>query len=175
MATTMKLIAKTTLTSNATTLTLGSGGTIPQTFTDLLLVASARSTRAGDAFGDLMLRFNGDTGSNYTARYIQGNGSAASSGVVTTTGIFFHLQNASLATSNVFSSSSIYIPNYTGSTAKSVSIDNVAENNNTSAVIRALACLWTGTAAITSITLYDGNSANIVSDSSFYLYGITKA
>ena len=84
MAVTYKLIE---------TVTVGSGGaasiefgSIPQTYTDLVLVGSLRSTSTSsntgeyDAFG---YRFNSST-SGYTTRNLQGNGSVASSSTQTT-------------------------------------------------------------------------------------------
>jgi hypothetical protein len=83
------------------------------------------------------------------------------------------------STSNTFGNSSIYIPNYTGSTAKSVSIDSVGENNGTASEQIISAALWNNTAAITSITLtsLDDNlnpSGNFAQYSSVSLYGILK-
>jgi len=51
---------------------------IPQTFTDLIIVASARyvSTNTGQGLG---IRFNGDTTSNYSFTILEGNGSTATS------------------------------------------------------------------------------------------------
>jgi hypothetical protein len=52
----------------------------------------------------------------------------------------------------------MYIPNYAGSSNKSVSIDAVTENNATAAEANLVAGLWSSTAAITSITLYNYGS-----------------
>ncbi len=75
---------------------------------------------------------------------------------------------------NTFANGEIYIPNYTASVNKSVSIDSVTENNATSAIAALDAGLWANTAAITSINL-NGNNGNFVQYSTAYLYGIVKS
>ena len=181
MATTMKLIAKTTLASNAASVTLGSGGTIPQTYTDLALLCSWRNASSG-AGG--FLRVNGDTGSNYSYRGLRGVGATASSfnsatwvssfGTQYDEGIFFNAADSNL-TADTFASISIYIPNYAGSTNKSISVDFAAENNGTTAYVGGIAGLWSSTAAITSVTLISDGAGDLKSGSSFYLYAISRA
>lgn len=161
--------------------TVGAGGTasisftdIAQTYTDLKVVFSTRSTSSVESpFNNQRLRFNGDTGSNYSVRGLFGNGSSASSGSNSDTSILYNYANANNTTSNTFSNGEIYIPNYTSSNQKSVSIDGVVENNATAALVNLTAGLWTGTAAITSISLTDANGS-FVQGSTFYLYGISN-
>lgn len=173
MATTMKLIAKTTLGSDAASVTFGSGNTIPQTYTDLLLVVSARSARASFASDPLRIRFNGASAdTNMSVRTLFGTGSGAFSD----TNTYVYIQaTASTATADVFGSAEVYIANYAGSTAKSISTTTVTENNATAARIEAHAGLWNDTAAITQIDLTSVTSSDIKSGSSFFLYGITKS
>lgn len=66
-------IASTTLTGTASSVTFSS---IPSTYTDLVLVCNLGSTSALQA---IIMRANGDTGSNYSYRTVRGNGSAGSS------------------------------------------------------------------------------------------------
>ena len=151
---------------------------IPQTgYTDLVIKTSVRSVgTGGSGFDDyLNIRFNGDSGTNYAEKYLQGYaGSAASGGSASRNKILAGFGNGSSSTSNTFSSNEMYIPNYAGSTYKSLSIDGVLENNSSSDyVMRLIAPIWNNTAAITSINLFlDG--ANIASGSTFYLYGVAK-
>ena len=169
--TTCKLIAKSTLGADAASVTLGSGGTIPQTYTDLLVVVSVRTSR--NALADsLTMQFNGST-SNYTFRRLEGDGSSAGSntGSVATVALI----NADTSTASTFSSLEVYIPNYAGSTNKSYSCTSALENNAATGQIEARANLWADTSAITSIAFTSANSANFRSGSSFFLYGITKA
>jgi len=80
-------------------------------------------------------------------------------------------------TASTFASGEIYIPNYAGGLAKSVSAASVTEHNGGAsgdAYIVALAGLWSLTSAITSIELLS-QVANFVTGSSFYLYGIKNS
>jgi hypothetical protein len=167
MATTCKLIAKNVLGSASATITFSS---IPQTgYTDLLLVCSTRTTRSSAA-DYVSVRPNGAT-TNLSIRTLQGQGSGGSSG--TDTG-WWSINNGATSTSNCFSSHEFYIPNYAGSTNKSVSITGVMEQNDATAYIQAIAGLWSSTSAITSLDVV-GYYNSFVSGSSFFLYGISKA
>ena len=145
---------------------------IPQSgYTDLKLVMSGRSDYAG-IFGLGQIRFNGDTGNNYSMRRLQGNGasaaSAASTGVSSLASWDMVGNNS---TANTFGSAEFYIPNYTSSNAKSISVDSVTENNATTAYTTLQAGLWSGTAAISSITVFI-DSQNLLANSTFSLYGL---
>jgi hypothetical protein len=146
---------------------------IPQTFTDLYLVISGRLSSANSE--GLFLEFNGVT-SGYSARDLSGNGSSASASTNPygiTSKLFIGSQASTAQTSNTFGITTVQIPNYTSSNQKSVTADNVYENNGTAAGMDVLAGLFTGTAAITSIVI-TSNNGNLVQYSSAALYGITK-
>jgi len=147
---------------------------IPATYTDLLVSTSARTTAVATNQAH-WIRFNGDTATNYSARLLEGNGASAAS--YTNTGytyIYLGEATASTATANTFGSTNAYIPNYAGSTAKSVSVDAVSETNATTAYADLVTGLWTGTAAINSITILP-TSGNFSQYSTFYLYGIKNS
>ena len=74
----------------------------------------------------------------------------------------------------MFANVEMYVPNYAGSTNKSVSATGAQEANSSSAFLMATAGLWSNTAAITSIKIF-GNAANLAADTTACLYGITKA
>jgi len=168
---TYELIETITLGSNAASVTFSD---IPQTYTDLKILISVRSTYASTS-GILWLRFNGDSGTNYPFRRLEGSGSAVSSNGTTAGQIGIGRTTGSTATANTFSNTEVYIPNYTGSTYKSVSSTAASENNAVAAQITATAGLWNNTSAITSLSVLDGESSNLVTNSSFSLYGIKKA
>ena len=75
-------------------------------------------------------------------------------------------------TANTFGNSSVYVSNYTSSVAKSVSFDFVQENNASDAKAHIAAGSYTGSSAITSLTmvLATGNFAQHTTAS---LYKIT--
>jgi len=160
--------------------TVGSGGTgsfnftsIPQTYTDLVILCSFRSTRGGGNIGDFGAQFNGSS-SNYTRRRLFGDGSGVSSDTGTALG------NAAGNLASTFSSHTVYIPNYTSSNFKSFSIDSVTESNAASSYtyVNLLSLLWSDTSAITSIEVRDfsdGNTNNLVQYTTAYLYGISNS
>jgi hypothetical protein len=153
------------------TVTVGSGGaasitfsSIPATFTDLYLVMSLRNTVATST-GTLAL----NTGGIYTRRRLLGDGSSASSDTPSSD----YLCSSSTDTASTFGTTGIYIPNYTSSVAKSYSVDTVSENNATTAYQILIAGLWSGTDAVTTITLTpQGASADWAQYSSASLFGV---
>jgi hypothetical protein len=167
MANTMTLISS---------VTVGSGGvssvqfaSIPSTYTDLLIKASYRGSGA-NVYEISNLRFNG-LNANLSSKSIEGNGSAASS--ITNSQIYFGAGDGASATANTFSNIEAYVPNYTSSNYKSVSIDAVGENNATTIYMQLTAGLWSNTAGITSIEIVPANT--FVQYSNFYLYGIKNS
>jgi hypothetical protein len=87
---------------------------------------------------------------------------------------FALINNQSGSTANTFASGEIYIPNYAGSTNKSISADTAGEANTTVAYAQISAELWSNTSAITSITIYS-NVGNLAQYTTATLYGIKKA
>lgn len=175
MATTYTLIEKITVgAAGATDVTFTS---IPQTYTDLQILISARSNRTSDFRDDHFIRFNGNTGTNYTTRNLNAISNSIGSGTdtsQTSLGRMTVPANSSNVTVNTFGSSSIYIPNYTSSNNKSVSTDNVMESNSTTYwALTMTAGLWAQTGAITSITIFP-EVGSYMQYSTFYLYGIAK-
>lgn len=148
---------------------------IPQTgYTDLVIKFAARSSTTGTDNSQANLTFNGSS-SGYSDRLLYGRGSSAASASSATSYITWAgIIPAAGATSSTFSNSEIYIPNYAGSTNKSLSSDNVQENNSaTDNFVTMLAGLWSNSAAITSATL-TCNGGSFVANSTFYLYGVAK-
>jgi hypothetical protein len=170
MANTFELIASSTV---------GSGGaanidftSIPSTYTDLQLVLSARGTSTA-LYANIKL--NNSSSAIYSLRTIYGDGSAAASQNDSGATYFERfLMVSSAYTANTFSNGMLYIPNYAGSTNKSVMFDSVNENNATSSQMFMVAGLWASTAAINQITLTP-NTGNFAQYSTAYLYGVKNA
>jgi len=170
MANTMTLISS---------VTVGAGGaasidftSIPGTYTDLQILWSLRTNNDPDAgnYGLVAVSFNGST-ANITRRNLLGSGSAASSGSTTNAQIAIDGLNN---TASTFASGIFYLPNYAGSTNKSVSLDNVMEQNSTTTYMSLNAVLWSQTAAINQLTL-SAVSGNFVQYSTAYLYGVKSS
>ena len=167
------LIATTTASTDVVSIVFSS---IPQTFTDLLVVTSIRLDY-GATSSSLGLFLN-TAASDTSYRVLQGNGSATSSSNNSgQTDFYLGEVNANSSTASVFSSGQVYIPNYTGSTQKSMSSDNCSENNAATSFQNLNAGLCTKTAAVTSITIrgFGGGSGNIRQYSSASLYGIKNS
>lgn len=167
MPNTMKLI---------TTVTVGAGGaanidftSIPQTYTDLCVIYSLRST-ASSPYANNLLRFNGNT-SSYDMIRFYGDGTTPSS--YSNTDIF-DVSNGDTSTSNAFGSGEFYIPSYTGSAAKSVIGETTQEQQNTTAQIQIISGNWANASAITQLTL-SPTSGTYKQYSTASLYGIKNS
>ena len=142
---------------------------IPQTgYTDLVVRCSTRNTGGGVA-NYHNISFNGSS-SSFTGRYIEGSGSAASSGTSQSAG----LDDGGGATASTFANTEYYVPNYTSANYKSYSVDSVTETNGSAAYMALVAGLWSNTAAITSVGITP-QSGNLAQYSTFYLYGIKNS
>jgi hypothetical protein len=164
MANTLIPIQTYTLSGNTASVTFSN---IPQNYTDLKLVVSARQDNTDN---NLIFKPNGAT-TSITTRMLTGDGASASSNTSTTP---YGLVGQTGFTSNTFGSTEWYIPNYTSANFKSWSVDECNENNGTTAYARLQAGLWSSTAAITSIVFTAGSSGNFVANSTFTLYGISN-
>jgi len=147
---------------------------IPQTYTDLLIVLSGRTTRG--AINDYVgISFNANT-SNYTARFLYGSGSSTATSYTDSIAPRYGAEtNAATSPANTFGNSQIYIPNYRSSNAKSFGGNSVTENNATGVSMTISAGLWNDINAITSIKLQGlASGANTwVQYTTATLYGIT--
>jgi hypothetical protein len=163
---TMTLIETKTLGTSAASIEFTS---IAASFTDLYILLNVRSTRSDLTFSTVQVSFNGLTTNRSRRSLYNASGSVS---VDSGSDIIF-VGNSNGATSNTFSNTSIYIPNYAGSTAKSVSIDSSTENNGTGIYQEITAALWNSTAAITSV-LISASGYDFVAGSTASLYGILK-
>lgn len=172
-----------TFTQIGSAVTVGSGGqssitfsSIPSTYTDLVLKVSGRSSRSADR-DELQVVFN-STASSYSGKNLIGFDSNSTASFNSSPSTYLAGLNisGSSATTSTFGSTEIYIPNYAGSTNKSVSVETVGENNSsTSWIVQMNAGLWSNTAAITSITLSVTSTFSFVQHSTAYLYGVSNA
>lgn len=147
-------------------ITLGSSqasvsfGSIPSTFRDLRLVVNGTIGSTVDA---LVLRFNGDTGSNYSFVYATGDGSNATSGGTTT-----NLLSVGVIGSTQ-SVSTIDIMDYSA-TDKHKTV--LGRGNTPGWGVRMNAARWASTSAITSILVYTEASVNLAAGTTLALYGV---
>jgi hypothetical protein len=169
MATTYEKIQSTTLGSAAANITFSS---IPATYTDLRIsfYTAPNLTTVSNVF----IRYNGDSGSNYSFTRIFGNGSTVSSDASTSQTKII-IGNGALSTTTNPSFYGVDIFSYAGSTFKTCLVDANNDNNGSGVVERTVG-LWRDTAAITSITLnLEGGAIDLEPGTTATLYGILKA
>ena len=161
------------------TVSVGSGGAasisftnIPQNYTDLIIKVSGRTAFAG-IYDIMNFTINGLT-TVISTMQIYGTGTTANSDNTTTaTNVaWLGYPQANTATANIFGNLEIYLPNYVGSTYKSISYDAVDENNATASMMYLGAGLWSETKSITSLTLSSANGSNWLQYSTATLYGV---
>lgn len=158
--------------SSTTTVTFSS---ISSTYTDLFIVFSG-SFSAGDT--SLVIRFNGDTGSNYSYTLLEGNGSSASSTRGTSTDkIYLSALAVSIGSGTNISTQTINVMNYANTTTYKTAIGRVNTASNSTSYLGTSAGvgLWRNTAAINSVSLIAGGGYTITAGSTFTLYGILAA
>lgn len=168
-------LISTTVLANSTTssVTFTDGGSWSN-YKHLQLRIAAQSTfSSGNARGAMFLRFNGDTGANYSAHELFGDGSAAGSQNGTSLnqgwiGDFPFLQTPNSA----FGAAIVDILDF-ASTTKYKTSRNIGGHVGTGATahIGLVSSSWRNTAAITSITVQP-ISYNFVTGSRLSLYGI---
>jgi len=159
MPTTYEPIATTTLGSAQSSVTFSG---IAGTYTDLVLVAQVKYTANPSYAG---IRFNSDSGTNYSNTQIRGNGSSASSGRNTNAGQITGGSYTTGFTLDIFN-----IMNYSNSTT----YKTVLRRGNQSDDVAATVGLWRNTNAITSVS-YIIDTGNLDTGSTFTLYGIKAA
>jgi hypothetical protein len=143
---------------------------IPATYTDILLKISLRqSSNNGNPYTPITFALN-SSASNKTSSYLLGEGTGRSGPLYTE---FYLWTPSSLATADTFSNGELYIHNYSGSTNKSIQIDNVTENNAAANMIAFGGGLWSNTSAVTGVS-FTALAGNFVVGSMVSLYGILK-
>lgn len=168
MAITYEPIATQTLSSNQTSVIFSS---IPQTYTDLILVCGSLGMNTVGSAG--RLRFNSDSGTNYSSTWMVADGtSTLSSRDSSQTSMriigAYTGPNTSNAETYTFS-----IQNYTNTTTyKTV----IGRGSAPSKEVYSIVGLWRSTSAITSMTIVSYNGTDsFLTGSTFTLYGIKAA
>lgn len=172
MAATYELIASNTLSTSAASVTFSG---IPSTYTDLVLKINTRVS-SGIA-SSLIYKINSDTNTNYSRVLLRGDGKNRLSNLTSNSSNpqLTTMNQGISTTSNTFTNVEIYIPSYTVSQNKPISVFGTTENNANTSYIAVFAALWRNTSAITSIELTDGSGFTFETYSSFYLYGIKNS
>ena len=163
------------------TVSVGSGGSatitfssIPGTYSHLQLRFIAQDNRGTFNNSELRLRFNSDTGSNYRAHYLVGDGSSASAadnGSIS----YMPANVTATAAGSIFSATIVDILDYANTNKYTTSRVLDSRELNGSGAIFLRSYLWLNTNAITSITIESNLGSSLNQYSHFALYGIKGA
>jgi hypothetical protein len=145
---------------------------IPSTYAHLQIrgIVRANDASAGNNAG-MYIRFNSDSGTNYTIHFLSGNGSTVSAaGLANQPETYVSSMPRGGDTANVYGANVIDILDY-ANTNKFKTLRNFSGDDlNGSGLIRLNSALWRSTSAITSIRIFLEN--NFAANSQLALYGI---
>jgi len=152
---------------------VGSAGTatitfssIPSTYKHLQIRGIAR-TATNVSLG---LRFNSDTGANYSRHFINGNGTAPGAGG--NADYAFSWAGSAAQNALTYGANIIDILDYTNTNKyKTVKVISGGDNNG-SGYMQIMSGNWRNTNAVTSIDIFQAEGNTITEYSSFALYGI---
>jgi hypothetical protein len=174
MPNTYTKILSATITTSGTNIAITN---IPQTYTDLIIHLSGRTDHNG-AIGNLAMWFNNDGSSLYSVTNLSGSGAAASSS--RGSGGFpqgIGNVNSAPTTANVYTSSSIYLPNYSNTSRfKTAIVETTTESNTTTAYASMHGFLYRSTTAIENIA-FNGNqlTQGFLTPTTLTVYGIKNS
>ena len=168
-------LAANTAYESIATVTVGSGGSssisftsIPATYTHLQIRGFFSPSVTG---AYTSLRFNSDTGANYTIHKLSGNGSAASAAnYISRTDTAFN--DDSNGTTSIFGAVVCDILDYANTSKYKTQRSLYGVDLNGSGTIFLTSGLWQSTTAISTITIAATSSGLFNQYSSFALYGI---
>ncbi|AEG49169.1 hypothetical protein Sphch_1481 [Sphingobium chlorophenolicum L-1] len=166
------LIASVTTTSGQSSVTFSS---IPSTYTHLQIIGDAAVTSTNSLSTDVLgIQFNGDTGNNYrfTLFCTYASGSGCGNGSTSTNSAGAALIASNGASGVPFGGLKIDIPNYLSANQKSVLGHSGVIQGNVGPLQGLGTGNWTGTSAVTSITLVNRGSSNFATGSKFWLYAM---
>jgi hypothetical protein len=161
------------------TTTVGAGGagsitfsSIPSTYSHLQIRGISRTDNPGSV-DNVVIRFNSDTGTNYSWHQLAGDGSAASSGGESTKNyILIGLHPTSSTTANTFGATVVDVLDYANTNKNKTARGLSGFDVNGSGTVLLRSGLWQDTGAITSVTITLLSAYNYLQYSQFALYGI---
>ena len=172
MTATYEKIATNTLTSNQSSITFSS---ISSAYTDLVLICFYRDTRT-EVYSYPGIRFNSDTGSNYSFTRVFGDGSSTySQRQTSTTSVQIGEGSGANSASGIYVPIIVQIQDYLNSTTYKALLSRTSGVQAGGGLnAGATVGLWRNTNTITSVTIIPdtGGGTNIASGSTFTLYGI---
>jgi hypothetical protein len=152
--------------------TVGSGGSssidftsIPQTYTDLFVILSARFSSQGNS----RLNLN-SSGSGFSSRVMYSFATNAPLSYTDTVGLGRSTDVGFQA--NNFGANQLHLPNYRSGVPKSFSADAFEANYNGGYIVLTAGVTANITAAITSMSLLPPSGQTFLENTTAYLYGV---
>jgi hypothetical protein len=166
-----ELIETQILGSNQASVIFSSLGTYSSTYKHLQIRLLGRQTLAAGGQGDIYVRFNADSSSNYARHFLSGNGSSVTSGATANNSFALGGQAPyNNETTGAFGGSVIDILD-AYSTTKNKTTRTFTGQASTNSSVNLSSGVWRNTASITSLTLFPQNGSHSA-NSRFSLYGI---
>lgn len=163
------------------TITVGSGGSanidfqdIPSTYTHLQLRGILKNTTAASTVGSPTMRFNNDTGNNYSRHYINTDGTTVGGGGGASQSSMYAGTDIGANATSVFGALVIDILDYKNTNKYKAIRSLSGADNNGSGYFQYFSGLWMSTSAVNRITLLPGAN-NFAQYSTVALYGIREA
>jgi hypothetical protein len=167
-----ELISTTILGSSAASVTFSSLGTYASDYKHLQIRATVRTDRAGQVADLFAIRYNGDTGTNYSFHRLSASGSVVESdGYSGDDEVVITYVASTNATSGLYTGMVIDILD-AYSTSKNKTTRTFMGQGGADRVLGLFSSVWLNTNALTSINLRGQNSTGISAGSRFSLYGI---
>jgi len=153
--------------SSTNTITFGTGGTIPQTYTDLILVVALPSGQ--NSGSSIQINSDTDFTNNYSRTVLTGNGSSATS--YRNNGSSNPTANHDLGALRPNGNLIVHLQNYSNNTTyKTILTRGGGASNDLVAEVM----LWKGTSPITSF-IFGTDGGNLAAGTTATLYGIANA
>lgn len=165
MPSTYEKIATTTLSSAQQTITFSS---ISASYTDLVLIASRRYSNVVTGSENTFIRFNNDSGANYSTNYVN---NPTGAGKINNTNQLYTSAGGN-EVSERYSVDIWNIMNYSNATTYKTSIIN---HDFGTVMLQKWLGVWLNTAAINRIDIIGTGSATFATGSTFTIYGIKAA
>lgn len=168
-------ISETILSASAASVTFGS---IPQTYRHLVLKINARCDAAATN-EQLLLQFNGDSTASYDTQYMGANGTTVYGGesIGATSIVVGNVEGTTNTQVTDAAYTEVTVVDYARTTwrktCKTFGSLNLSDINGGNHYTLAGSGWYRNAAAVTSVTLFAGGSANLVTGSVFSLYGMS--
>jgi hypothetical protein len=163
---TYELISTTILGSSQPSVTFSNLANFNTTYRHLQIRSASLVNAGGTNLATI--RLNGDTGNNYAAHFLEGNGSGVSSGSLVSGSSMYY---GFWATGNTTAAHGAVVDILDAySTSKNKTIRSLNGNSFATPLITLYSGLWMNTNSLTSITI--SSPSNFLTGSRFSLYGI---